>query len=221
MKKIVLLLAILTVSAGQAQFKVKMNGKPVAENATIKAEDIKTLDVAFDKPKTLKYYGTGRLILGVALIGTKTNQLVEEYVIKKNGSNAVETFLADVNVYHNLVTDANGDKLFVPRVLNYSFLDILQHDDDETIKVEINLMFFDKIGYEKFGEPIPLVKKFVFTIDNKTNAAAYIKKQEERKAKEDAERAERDKANEEARKAEEAKNTKKKAGGLLRGLIGK
>jgi hypothetical protein len=217
MKKISILLAFLSMTVTQAQIKVKINGAPIAENATVKAEDIKTLDVSFANPKKLSYIGSGRAILGVALL-SPTNQLIEEYMIKKDGTNGVESLLADVNVFLNVIADARGETPFKPRVLGYGFLEMLAKDDDETIKIEINLMFFDKIGYEKYGDPIALVKKFVFTIDNKTNAVAYVQKQKERKAKEEAAEAERAKAREAEMREAEAKKKKK---GLLGGLLNK
>ncbi len=220
MKKTILLLALLSVGVSQAQFKVKINDKPLVENTVVKVEDIKSFDIAFDKPKKISYIGLGRVILGVVLLD-KDNKTLEEFIIKKDGTNAVEAFLQDLNVYYNVIPDANGESAFKPTVLMSSFLKFLPRIEDETVKIEINLVFFDKVGYNKYGDQIPLVKKFVFTIDNKTNAMAFAQQQQEKKAKEAAEQAERDKANEEARKAEEIKKTKSKAGGLLKGLIGK
>ncbi|RYD69165.1 MAG: hypothetical protein EOP53_27640 [Sphingobacteriales bacterium] len=217
MKKLAALLAILSMSIAQAQIKVKINGKPLAENATVKAEDIKTFDVSFTNPKKLSYIGSGRAIFGVALLSPK-NQLIEEYIIKKDGINGVESLLADVNVFLNVIADANGETQFKPRVLDHPFLEMLGRDDDETIKIEINLMFFDKIGYEKYGEPVVLVKKFVFMIDNKSNAVAYVQKQQEQKAKEDAAEAERDKARMAEKLEAEAKKKKK---GVLGSLLNK
>lgn len=217
MKKLILLLLVFSAATSSAQIKVKINGKAIAENTTIKAEDIKAFEVAFDKPKKLSYIGTGRAILGVAILNKDSSQLIEEYIIKKNGTNAVESFLGDVNVYYNVLAPLNGEN-FMPRIAGYDFAGMLGRDDDEVVTVEINLMFFDKIGYEKFGEPISLVKKFVFTIDNKTNAVAYAQKEQERKDREAAAQAERDKA----RKVEAVEaEAKKKKKGIIGGLLNK
>jgi len=213
MKRILFALTILTITVGQAQIKVNINGKPIAENATIKVEDIKTFDVAFDKPKKLSYIGTGRAILGVALYNNNGN-LLEEYVIKKNGTNAVESFLSDVNVYINLIPDASGKTEFMQRIRGYSFLNLLAKTQEDAVRIEINLMFFDKIGYEKYGEPTSLVKKFIFMLDNKTNAAAQAVKQ----AEIDAKSAEKEKTEAATKVEAEAKKKKK---GLLNSVLNK
>jgi gliding motility-associated-like protein len=107
MRKTVLLLALLIVTAASAQIKVKINDKPITEATILKAEDIKKMEVAFDKPKKLSYYGTGRLYFWVEFIRDE-NDVIEDYFIIKEGSNAIEAFLADVNTYYSLPSDTKG-----------------------------------------------------------------------------------------------------------------
>ena len=213
MKKIGLLLAFLSISVSQAQIKVKINNKAIAENATIVVEDIKTFDVAFENPKKLSYIGTGRVVMGAALYNDNGN-LLEEFIVTKNGTNAVESFLADVNVFFNIIPDANGEGVFTQRIKGYDFLDFLKKNENENVKIEIKLLFFDKIGYEKYGEPIPLVKKFTFMLDNKVNAAA----QKIRQAEINAKYAEKEKSDEAAKIEAEGKKKKK---GLLKSVLNK
>jgi hypothetical protein len=227
MKKLLLLFALCMVYTSQAQVKVKLNGKPIAENATIKTEDIKKLEVSFDKPKKLSYYGLGRLIFGVGL--TANDEYLEEYQIKKNGTNAVEAFLQDVNTDLVVVNADSNERDFANRSYGQNLLQLLKENTAEMVTVKIDLMFFDKVGYEKYGDPVKLLKTFVFTIDNKANAAAYSKVVADRKAQQaqaqaqrDQENAQRNQANDQAKKDADKKATAKQAGGMLiRGLLGK
>lgn len=219
MRKIVLLLAILMSASISAQIKVKINSKPVADNVALKAEDIKNFEVAFDQPKKLSYYGTGRLFLGVSI--TDAEGYVEEYQISKDGTNAVEAFLSDLNVYYTVVKEGTTERDFVNRSGSSNLTNLLKKQAAASLTVKIDLMFFDKIGYNKYGDGVKLVKTFTMTIDNKLNSEAYLKQKEADKIAADAKKAEDDKKAAEAQAEADKQAKAKKKKGLLNSVINK
>lgn len=228
MRKIVLLAILISVSAN-AQIKAKVNDKPITEATVLKGEDIKKLEVAFDKPKKLSYYGSGILYFWVDFIGEK-GEVIESYEISKEGSNAIEAFLSDVNVFYNLPSETDKTSKFeaYDRIrggsdINYKLMYFGKYYKYKTVKFRVSLGFRDKIGYQKYGDMVDLAKSATFTIDNTT---LYTKGQAEREVEIVAENA---KKAEDAKKAEEEKQAaqkeadkKKKADtgkGLMRGVL--
>lgn len=220
-------MAILIVAAMHAQIKVKINDKPITEATVTKAEDIKTLAVAFDKPKKLSYYGTGRLYFLFDFIGEK-DEVIESYRITKDGTNSVEAFLADVNTFYNLPSDATPQSPFecayritVGHGINSKLMYFGKNYGYKTVKFKVSVGFRDKIGYEKYGDYVTLVKEQTFTIDNTALYTEGQKLKAEEDAAAQAKKVEDDKKAEEARKEAEAKEKSKKGKGLLRGVLNK
>ena len=200
-------------------FKVKINDKLINETTVVKAEDIKTMEVSFDKPKKLSYYGLGRAIFMVEFLGEK-NEVIESYFITKDGTNAVETFLADVNTFYALPSDSNQSSEFVEtdnilggRGINYKLMYFGKYYNYKTIKFKVTLGFRDKVGYQKFGDYVPLVKAQTYTIDNTTLYTEGQKLKAEEQVAAEAKKAENDKkANEEEVKSKGKKVLKKVLG---------
>jgi hypothetical protein len=227
MRKTVLLLALLIVTAASAQIKVKINDKPITEATILKAEDIKKMEVAFDKPKKLSYYGTGRLYFWVEFIRDE-NDVIEDYFIIKEGANAIEAFLADVNTYYSLPSDTNkdadfpdGNKIRGGSGINYRLMFFGKYYKCKTVKFRVNLGFRDKVGYQKYGDLVNLVKSQTYTIDNTTLYTTGQKEREVELVAENAKKAEDAKKEEEAQKEADKKQKAEKGKGLLRGVLNK
>ena len=222
-----IVLAILIGASASAQMKVKINDKPITEATVLKGEEIKKMEVAFDKPKKLSYYGTGRMYFWVEFLGEK-GEVIESYEIAKEGSNAIEAFVADVNTFYKLPTESDKSSSFeaIDRIrggsdINYKLMYFGKYYKYKTVKFRVCLGFRDKIGYQKYGDMVDLVKPQTFTIDN---TYLYTKGQQEREVELVAENAKKD---EDAKKAEEAqkeadkKQKADKGKGLLRGVLNK
>lgn len=226
MKKIALLLTILISASMNAQFKVKINDKLITETTIIKAESIKTMEVSFDKPKKLSYYGLGRVIFMVEFIGEK-DEVIESYFITKDGTNAVETFLADVNTFYTLPSDSNKSSEFTEtdRILggsgiNYKLMYFGKYYNYKTVKFKVTLGFRDKVGYQRFGDYVPLVKAQTYTIDNTAVYTEGQKLKAEEKVASDAKKVEDDKKDAEAKAAAEAEAKKGKGKKLIKSVLG-
>lgn len=227
MKKIIVLLAILISATASAQFKVKINDKLITEATILKAEDIKTMSIAFDKPKKLSYYGTGRLYFWVDFVGEK-DDVIESYMITKDGTNSVESFLGDVNIFYTMPTDVTKNADFEDSDIirggtgvNYKLMYFGKNYKYQKIKMRISLGFRDKIGYQRYGDLVNLLKSQWYTIDNTTLYTEGQKQNEVEKVAADAKKAEDDKKAEEAQKEAAAKEKTKKGKGLLRGVLNK
>lgn len=88
-------------------------------------------------------------------------------------------------------------------------MNYLKEIKEETITLKIMIYFRDKVGYEKFGDPINLLKPFFLKVDNKLY---YENSNKELEAK---------KAAEEKAAEEKAKKEKKKGSPVLRKLLGR
>lgn len=225
MKKIVLLLAILISASVSAQMKVKINGKLITEQTVIKAEDIKKFEVAFDKPKALDYYGLGRLYILVEFFDEQGNSK-EEYGIRKDGANAIKAFLEDVNVFYPMASDSDptsdfqaykvvSEKKITPKLKTFGKI-----YDSKKVTVKVSLCFQDKIGYEKYGDCVYLVKPQTYTIDNMLFFTEGQKEKAADKVVADAKKAEADKKAEEDKKAAEAEAKKGKGKKLIKSVLG-
>ena len=211
----------------QAQIKLKVNDKLVTETTVIKAEEINKMEIAFDKFKSLDYYGLGRLYLFVQLLD-EDGKSCGDYVITKDGTNAIKFFLQDTNIFYNIPTDKTPKIDFSsydysgPATLAYKLANMVKYrEKSKKVQVSISLSFRDKVGYEKYGDAVFLIKPQLFTIDNTYyfNEGQKLKEQEkiaaETKKVEDAKKAEQ--ARIEAEKQEKAKKKK----GLLNSVLNK
>jgi hypothetical protein len=221
MKKIALLLAILISTSLSAQIKVKINDKLITEATVIKGEQIKKMDIAFDKPKKISYYGLGLVVLMVELIQENGGSQYQ-YSILKEGTNAIESFLQDVNTYYPFPSETVKATEFSSTFPITSALTWLgkNYTDAKTVKLKISLYFKDKIGYEKYGDAVYLIKPQFYTIDNTVLFAEGQRLKAEEKAAEDAKRAEDEKKAEEAKKQKEAEDKKNKGKKILKNVLG-
>lgn len=225
MKKIALLLTILISASLNAQMKVKINGKLITEQTITKAEDIKKFEVAFDKPKQLDYYGLGRLYILVEFFDEAGNS-VEEYGIRKDGANAIKAFLEDVNVFYAMATENDqpsefqpykvvSEKGMTPKLKNFGKM-----YNSKVVKIKVSVCFQDKIGYEKYGDCVYLVKPQTYTINNELYFTEGQKEKEQDKIVAAQKAEEKAKADEEARKQKEAEEKKGKGKKLLKNVLG-
>ncbi|UPT70602.1 MAG: hypothetical protein M0D53_16260 [Flavobacterium sp. JAD_PAG50586_2] len=226
MRKAILLIVVLLGCQMQAQFKVKVNSKLITEATVLKAEDIKKIEVSFDKPKKLSYYGTGRLYFWVDFIGEK-DEIIESYYITKDGSNAVESFLSEVNTFYTLPSDLDKNTWFQDQDIirggtgiNYKLMYFGKNYGYKTVKFRVCLGFRDKTGYQKYGDLVNLVKTQTYTIDNSTLYTEGQKLKAEEKIAQDAKDAEKAKADEEAKKQADAEAKKGKGKKLIKNVLG-
>ncbi len=166
MKKYILIVALLIVSTSNSQIKVKVNDNLIAENSVIKAQEIKKFEIGFDKPKLLKDYGYGGEVTIEISYLEKSGNYLGMYNLTRSGTNAIEAFLEEVNTFYILYEEGQPSKDFG---LNRNFTKYLKEIKEESITLKISLYFRDKIGYEKFGDPINLLKPFFLKVDNKLN----------------------------------------------------
>ncbi|WP_291133367.1 hypothetical protein [Flavobacterium sp. UBA7682] len=225
MKKIVLLLAILIGHSVSAQIKVKVNDKLVTEGTSFKAEDISKMELAFDKPKKLSYYGLGRLYFWVEILKESGNSY-EDYRIAVDGANAIEAFLMDVNDFKTFYADgkvpftfkirSSSKQLSLPEL----FLLAGRWADQKTLKIRVSLFFRDKVGYEKYGDAVELVKPLTINVDNAYFYAQGQKEKEAEKVAADTKKAEDAKKAEEQKKAAEEEEKKGKGKKVLKKVLG-
>lgn len=218
----VLFMILLTCSV-KAQIKLKVNGKLVTENTTIKAEEIKTIEVGFDKYKPMDYYGLGRVFLFVELLN-ENNVREEKCYMMKEGTNAIKAFLDDKNVFYPLKSDTHPNANFYGEMIRtddqkiVTKLKFLGRDDEcKQVKLGISMYFREKLGYEKFGEPIDMIKEQYYTIDN---TVFYTEAQKE-KEQEKIIKAEKEKQAEQDRIQNEIKEKAQKKKGLLKSILNK
>ena len=231
-------MSILISATFNAQIKVKVNDKLVADGVSFKAEDIQKMELAFDKPKKLSYYGLGRLYFWVEILKESGNAY-ENYRVTVDGSNAIEAYLMDVNDFKTFYADGKVPYTF--KIVNSSrqlslpelFLLAGRYADQKSLKMRVSLFFRDKVGYEKYGDAVELVKPFTINVDNTHFFTEGQKQREQEKAAEEAKKAEDAKKAEEAKKTEqvksveipksnpEVKETTKKKKGLLNSVINK
>lgn len=225
MKKIALLLTILISASMNAQFKLKVNGKLVAETSIIKAEDIKKMEVAFDKPKKLDYYGLGKLIVFLQLVGDD-GDIDEEYYFVKNGQNSIKAFLEDVNSYMPVPSDSDKQsefgsyKIITDENITTKLKYLGKNYDRKALKIRFSMGYRDKIGYEKYGDLVYLIKPQSWSIDNNLYFTEGQKEKEQDKVVAAAKKIEDDKKAEDDRKAKEAEEKKGKGKKLIKNVLG-
>lgn len=226
MRKLILLFVLFFACQLHAQIKLKINDKQVAEGTSLKAEDILKMEVAFDKPKKLSYYGLGKLYLWVEILKEDGNSY-EDYRTTVEGSNAIEAYLMDVNDFKTFYADgkvpytfqikSSSKQLSLPEL----FLKAGRWADQKTLKVRFSLFFRDKIGYEKYGDAVELVKPFAINVDNTHYYTEGQKQKEQEKIAADAQKVENDKKADEARMQAEKDEKNKKKKGLLNSVMNK
>lgn len=222
MKKLVLLLTILISASAGAQIKVKVNDKLITEATILKGEEIKKMEIAFDKPKKISYYGLGIVVLLVELVEENDESSQYEYKILKEGTNSIEAFVQDVNTFYPFPSETNKKTEFNSTFPITSALKYLgkNYQNSKTIKMKISLYFRDKIGYEKYGDAVYLIKPQTYIIDNTTLYTEGQKEKEADKVAADAKKVEDAKKAEEAKKAVDAEAQKGKGKKLLRSVLG-
>ncbi len=160
-----------------AQLKIKVNGNLVDDNTTIKCEEIRKFEIAFDNPKVLKDYGQGKVVMLVSLTRTK-GETIEEYYFVKNGMNAIEAFLGDVNVYYTLYEQGIKQRTFkiqndwwdeANTLVKTIKTEAERHPKGKRVTIKTSLYFKDRIGYEKYGDAVDLLKPIIVNIDNAAN----------------------------------------------------
>lgn len=172
----------------------------------VKADEIKKFEIGFDKPKLLKDYGYGGEVTIQIFYLEKSGNYLGMYNLTRTGTNAIEAFLEEVNTFYILYEEGQPSKYFG---VNRNFMNYLKEIKEETITLKIMIYFRDKVGYEKFGDPINLLKPFFLKVDNKLY---YENSNKELEAK---------KAAEEKAAEEKAKKEKKKGSPVLRKLLGR
>lgn len=224
MRKSILLFMIFFACQLQAQIKLKINDKLVTEGASFKAEDILKMEVAFDKPKKLSYYGLGRLYFWVEILKESGNSY-EDYRATVDGSNAIEAYLSNVNDFKTFYAEGKVPYTFMIRSsskqlsLPELFLLAGRWVDQKALKIRVSLFFRDKIGYEKYGDAVELVKPFTINVDNTYFFTEGQKQKEQEKSANDAKAVEKAKSDEAAKKAAEEEEKKGKGKKLLKNVL--
>ena len=211
MKKTLLLLAIVVVGSMNAQMKLKLNDKIILENTVIKAEDIKIIEVAFDKYKKLDYYnGKVSLIVEVGAVDGRTTGYFE---IKKEGHITIKDFLESANKFFTVpIGESFGNEFSYKYSPAKELIKLLQlcARDSKTAILAIALSYREKIGYEKYGDQIMLADWKRFTIDNTSFYIEAQQKIEEEKAANKLKEEERAKQEAQYNKEREEKATQEK-----------
>lgn len=180
MKKIVLFLSVFVIININAQIQVKINDKPVAENQTIEAKDIKKMDISFSNPQKLQPNTDGKARLYVELLGLD-NKVVEGYTVEKEGINAINSFLTMSKSY--VLYEEGGEN----RTFGYTYLAppnlkaMLEQagtkETNKVIKVKVYLTFRDKMvdKYQNvtYGDYFDLLPAFTFKINNQSSDGTF------------------------------------------------
>lgn len=225
MRKTILLFVVLFGCQLQAQIKVKVNDKLVTDGVSFKAEDILKMELAFDKPKKLSYYGLGRLYYWVEILKESGNPY-EDYRMTVDGSNAIEAFLMNVNEFKTFYADGKVPFTFMIRSsskqlsLPELFLLAGRWVDQKALKVRVSLFFRDKVGYEKYGDAVELVKPFTINVDNTYFFTEGQKEKEQEKIANDVKQTEKAKTDEVAKKQAEENEIKNKGKKVLKKVLG-
>lgn len=225
MRKLLFVVVMVLGCQLHAQIKVKVNDKLVTEGASFKAEDILKMEVAFDKPKKLSYYGLGRLYYWVEILKESGNSY-EDYRMTVDGSNAIEAFLMNVNEFKTFYADGKVPFTFMIRSsskqlsLPELFLLAGRWVDQKSLKIRVSLFFRDKVGYEKYGDAVELVKPFTINVDNIHFFTEGQKQKEQEKSANDAKAVEKTKSDEAAKKAAEEEEKKGKGKKVLKKVLG-
>lgn len=180
MKKIVLFLSVFVIININAQIQVKINDKPVAENQTIEAKDIKKMDISFSNPQKLQPNTDGKARLYVELLGLD-NKVVEGYTVEKEGINAINSFLTMSKSYM-LYEEGGENRTFgytylAPPTLKAMLEQAGTKETNKVIKVKVYLTFRDKMvdKYQNvtYGDYFDLLPAFTFKINNQSSDGTF------------------------------------------------
>ena len=183
------------------------------------------MEVAFDKPKKLDYYGLGKLIVYLQLVGDD-GSVDEEYYFVKNGQNSIKAFLEDVNSYFPVPSDSDKQsefgsyKLITDENITTKLKYLGKNYDRKALKIKFFMGYRDKIGYEKWGDLVYLIKPQSYSIDNNLFYTEGQKEKEQDKIVAAQKAEEKAKADEEARKQKEAEEKKGKGKKLIKSVLG-
>ncbi|MBL7911824.1 MAG: hypothetical protein JNJ41_12270 [Bacteroidia bacterium] len=175
MKKIVVIFFVSVIINLNAQIQVKINDKPVVENQTIEAKDIKKMDISFSNPQKLQPNTDGKARLYVELLGLD-NKVVEGYTVEKEGVNAINSFLTMSKSYI-LYEEGGENKTFgftylAPPTLKAMLEQVGTKETNKVIKVKVYLTFRDKMvdKYQNvtYGDYFDLLPVFTFKINNQS-----------------------------------------------------
>jgi hypothetical protein len=163
------------MTAANAQLVVKINDKVVAEGQTVDAASIEKMEVSFSNLKKPKAYSLGKVVLLVEMVGTEGGLV--DYIITKNGENAIDAFVSEPGSFIVYEKDGANDAFRENTSYNYDgkgLKNVLKKGTEyvqySKLRVKASVYFKDKIGYEKYGDPIDLAKAVNFKINNGVNA---------------------------------------------------
>lgn len=183
MKKLCMALVVFIVICLNAngQLSIKINSKTVAEQQTLPLNDIKKVELGFANPKKIPAYSQGKVVLMAQVFSAASNKQLGSFYIVKNGAMAMSDFLGDANTVYLLYEEGGSNNAFTadvdwndPRI----FKDFLQNaaaiPDNKLVNVTVSLYYKDKIGYEKYGDPVELVKPLTFKVNTGTADGSII-----------------------------------------------
>lgn len=198
MKKILFVLALSVVFSSSvfSQLVVKINDKVVAENQVIDATTINKVVLSFSNLKKLKAYSIGKVVLLLEFVGTEGSSLAEYYIVK-NGENAIDAFVNEPKATFTVYEKGGANNTFTEsssydydgKQLNNILKKGTEYTQYTSLRVKASIYFKDKIGYEKYGDPVDLAKPVNFKVLNGVNKDGSYTLQNEAGAKISAEAA--------------------------------
>ena len=160
------------MAVANAQLVVKINDKPIAENATVNTSDISKMEISFSNLKKPKAYSLGKMVFEVIFIDTEGNKPLE-YNIVKTGENAIDDFLSTPAQSFVLYEKDGANDAFQalvgygnPKGVRECLEKFAFDPDNIKFKVKVAIYFQDKVAYDKFGDPFDLAKPVNFKINN-------------------------------------------------------
>jgi hypothetical protein len=163
------------MAAANAQLVVKINDKIVAEGQTVDAASIEKMEISFSNLKKPKAYSLGKVVLLVEMVGTEGGLV--DYIITKNGENAIDAFISEPGSFVLYEKDGANDAFRESSSYNYDgkgLKNVLKKGTEYTqyskLRVKASVYFKDKIGYEKYGDAVDLAKAVNFKVMNGINA---------------------------------------------------
>ncbi len=176
MKKFITIIALFGfIAAANAQLVVKINDKPIAEGQSIEAGSIDKVEVSFSNLKKPKAYSLGKVVVLVSFFNS--DDILVDYTIVKNGENAIDAFISEPGSFVLYEKDGANDAFRESSSYDYDgrgLKNILKKGTEYTkynkLHVKASVYFKDKIGYEKYGDPVYLTKAVAFKVNNGINA---------------------------------------------------
>jgi hypothetical protein len=169
-------LLALCLSGGtklHAQMKVFSNGVEVKPGQELKWEDIKALTVTFANAKKIPEYTTGVAVVYAQLNYNDAYYGCNFFFHSREGYTAVSDFLYK-SIPEEVLVNEDRSKVTLtaegcPTNDGYQHLRSMlnSHQNDaayQKVKVTVGLYFRDKLGYNKYGDRVPLLEPFTFYI---------------------------------------------------------